>query len=524
LNEEAVLMAVKKFKEPYAFRLFTAVMFLALTICGIAFSVYLFTIASSINMVLLAVLFLILSIVSGFFNVYAALLYCRSYSYQGYVDKITEGLKPLKRFPTVAIAVPVFNEDAHIVKRNVLRFFELNYPKNKLKVYLVDDSTDKDTVKELSSFCKENGVVYLHRTDRAGFKACALNNMLKICNEEFVAIFDYDEYITNRNFLVDLLPYFSDKRLAYVQTEKTAFKGTFFSDSIRLFDAFFYKFIQPARALNNTAIFAGSCGIIRKSTLDELGGFPECVIEDTFFSFESDAHKFKGLYIPKIYAYGRPITTFSAVVKQQWRYNYGDTQFLSYFFKRRPDAIKHLSPISNVDYITHGFGLNYLSVILVMFTITSVFIVFSGLPLLHLSLTEVMNSASISMILELFGGVAFVLSVLTPVLLTKLYFGSFKKGFMVFVLNFALAVARTKAAFSALVNKDPGMNWYRTKIGNKHNLLFSLRNTVVELLMSFGLLAIGLFAMLTSNVPSGIWLLWYGVMYMAATILLYKYG
>jgi cellulose synthase (UDP-forming) len=89
--------------------------------------------------------------------------------------------------------------------------------------------------------------------------------------------------------------------------------------------------VQPSRALNNTAIFAGSCGLIRRSALDKIGGFPEYIIEDTFFSFESDMHNYTSIYIPKVYAYGKPITTFTELVKQQWRYNYGDTQFMMYY-------------------------------------------------------------------------------------------------------------------------------------------------------------------------------------------------
>ena len=49
----------------------------------------------------------------------------------------------------------------------------------------------------------------------------------------------------------------------------------------------------------------------------------------------SDMNDYKGLYVPKVYAYGRPMTTFSSIIKQQWRYNYGDTQFLMYFVGNR---------------------------------------------------------------------------------------------------------------------------------------------------------------------------------------------
>ena len=268
----------------------------------------------------------------------------------------------------------------------MLRLKSMDYPKSKMKFYLLDDSTNKDTVASLRDFSEKNGITFIHRENRSGFKAGAFNNMLKYSKEDLIAIFDADEYLTDRSFLKELVPYFADKRLAYVQTRKSSFNGTFFSDSVKLFDDFFYTFIQPARAFNNTAIFAGSCGIIKREALDKVGGFPEYVVEDTFFSFEADVNNYKSLYIPKIYAYGMPITTFTALARQQWRYNYGDTQFLGYFFGKlisKKVALK--SRISKVDYVTHGFGLNYLSVMLVLSTIVSLLIVFSNFSFAHMS-------------------------------------------------------------------------------------------------------------------------------------------
>ena len=92
------------------------------------------------------------------------------------------------------------------------------------------------------------------------------------------------------------------------------------------------------------------------------------------------------------------------------------------------------------------------------------------------------------------------------------------------MLNFALAVARTKAALSALLRQDPSIHWHRVKYRQTHDILFSIRNTLTELSLSLGLLALGAFAMITNSFSGGFWLLWYGVMYMAATVLMYKYG
>jgi cellulose synthase/poly-beta-1,6-N-acetylglucosamine synthase-like glycosyltransferase len=348
--------------------------------------------------------------------------------------------------------------------------------------------------------------------------------MLNHSSEEFVAVFDYDEYLTDTNFLMDIIPYFQDRKVGYVQTEKSSFRGNLLSDSVNLFDAFFFKFIQPARAFNNTAIFSGSCGVIRRKVLDEIGGFPEYIIEDTFFSFMSDMRNYKGIYIPKIYAYGKPVTTFSSLIKQQWRYNYGDTQFLMFFVGNK-GIKKKLSAQVTAEYISHGFGLNYLSVMLILFTITSVMIVFSNLPFFHVGILKFISSSNNNLLgLELFGMAAFVISFFTPAILTKVYFNSFRKGFMIFILNFSLAVVRTKAALAALLKINPVTQWSRVRKGGKWDLRYALYKTRYEIGLAVVLFAFSVLAAFSNNPEGSLWLVFYGMLYLAATLMVFRYG
>ena len=512
----------KFFGDGFTLRILTIVLFSALTVAGMAFSVYLFLVASSLYMYLLATAFFSMSAFSSFFNISASVLYYRSYFYLKHLRGIETGLRPMRRKPHVAIAVPVYNENVEVVEATLESMSKLNYPKDKLKMYLLDDSTVPETRAALESYSALHNVTYLHRDDRKGFKAGALNNMLKYSKEEFVAIFDYDEKITNPEFLNELLPYFNDPRMSYVQTEKTRSKGSLFSETVNVFDAFFFKFIEPARALNNTAIFAGSCGLIRTSILNKLHGFPEYVIEDTFFSFESDRNNYKSIYVPKVYAVGGPIKTFTELAKQQWRYNYGDTQFIGYFLKRRNKA--RSSPISSMDYITHGLGLNYISVVLIFFTIISIFIVFSSVPIAHLTLHQILSTPMVSLDLEFVGRVALLLSILAPIALTKLYFGSIKKGMMLFALNYALAFVRAKAALAALLHSNPLLKWNRDNSTMGSRFAMSLRNTKLELLFASVVLSSSTVAAVMQNLTGSLWLFGYGVMYLLTTAFLYKYG
>ncbi len=341
-------------------RLFIVFLFVALSSLSLIFSGYLLLSARDPFVYLVAILFTSLALVSTVFNVTSSYAYYRSYFYDEYLEKIKKSLKPMKHLPTVAVVLPCYNEDPEMVKKNLVRMRDLNYDKGRVRFYLLDDSASPETNMKLKAACESNGAVYMHRDSRDGFKAGALNNLLKASSEEFVAIFDSTEYLTDTNFLMDTLPYFQDKQVAFVQTEKRYAKGTFFSDTVDLFDALFFKLIQPSKVLNGTAIFAGSCGIIRRSALDAMGGFPEYVTEDTFFSYESNILNFKGLYLPKIYALGKPIYTFTELTKQQLRYNLGDTQFLLYFFNNKTAKNRDFSTLSKIDYASHGMGLNYL--------------------------------------------------------------------------------------------------------------------------------------------------------------------
>src|SRR5271167_3555335 len=109
-------------------RLFVVSLFVMLTISGLLFSLYLIYYgAHDVYTYVLAGMFIILSLVSGFFNIFIAYSYYRSSFYNEYLEGIKRYLKPITEYPTVAIVMPVFNEDPEIVKRNMLRLREMKY-------------------------------------------------------------------------------------------------------------------------------------------------------------------------------------------------------------------------------------------------------------------------------------------------------------------------------------------------------------------------------------------------------------
>ncbi|MGC8538280.1 MAG: glycosyltransferase [Candidatus Micrarchaeia archaeon] len=505
----------------YALRVTIFVFVVAVSALSVGISVYFISMSYNLYMLVVSLLFLILSLIASIFNIIAAFWYYNSYFYKSKYTYAASRNKRLDYYPTVAIAVPTYNEPASEVISTMEKAKRIKYPRNRINFYLLDDSTNEEIASKLSKYASESGVNYIHRDNRKGFKAGALNNLLRQSSEEFIAIFDADEYLTNRNFLIELLPIFKDRDIAYVQTEKRYAKNNLFSNAVDMMFAFFFKFAQTSRAMRDTANFAGSCAIVRKDALLKIGGFPEHVLEDTFLSFEMKNNNFKGVYIHKNYALGRPMNKFIAFARQQWRYNYGGTEFLYHYLKTKKEY--KANTMSKLDYISHGFGLNYISIILILFTILSVLITFGGFPFAHASVSQLLSANYINEFFEL-GLLTTLVIFIAPLLLSKIYFNSFKSGIMVYILNFSVAFIRAKAAVQATLGLKPKNLWAKGNLGTRRGaFLFALKNSVAEVSFSTVLFAFSVFAIANSNFSGGIWLLWYSLLYGSTFVFFYKY-
>ena len=122
--------------------------------------------------------------------------------------------------PLVTIQLPVYNE-LYVMKRLLENIALIDYPKNKLEIQVLDDSTDESllaTAKQIEAL-QQSGLDIKHicRTKRTGFKAGALKEGLKTAKGEFIAIFDAD-FLPKPNWLKQTIPYFKDEAIGVVQT------------------------------------------------------------------------------------------------------------------------------------------------------------------------------------------------------------------------------------------------------------------------------------------------------------------
>ncbi|MEQ9300847.1 MAG: glycosyltransferase, partial [Cyclobacteriaceae bacterium] len=126
----------------------------------------------------------------------------------------------LVSYPKVTVQLPVFNE-LYVIERLIDKVSQLDYPKDKLEIQLLDDSTDEttqliaDKIRDYQSLGFD--IIHVRRPERSGFKAGALQYGIEHTDSEFLAIFDAD-FLPEKDFLKKTLPYFQNAEVGMVQT------------------------------------------------------------------------------------------------------------------------------------------------------------------------------------------------------------------------------------------------------------------------------------------------------------------
>ncbi len=240
-----------------------------------------------------------------------------------------EQIKPLTVYPTVTVQLPVYNEK-YVVERLLDAVSKFNYPKDKLEIQILDDSTDETTSiisKKIESLKPlQLKIELLHRTKRIGFKAGALADALLTSTGEFVAIFDAD-FLPEPDFLEKTIPHFSDSNIGVVQTRWGHINRDYsILTKLQAFglDAHF-SIEQTARNASESFInFNGTCGVWRKSCIKDAGGWSaDTLTEDLDLSYRAQLKGWKFKYLEEIETPGELPMIMPAIKSQQFRWNKG---------------------------------------------------------------------------------------------------------------------------------------------------------------------------------------------------------
>ena len=233
------------------------------------------------------------------------------------------------RWPTVDVFIPTYNESLSVIQPTVYAARSMDWPADKLRVYILDDGRRP----HIREFAEAAGVGYLTRTDNRHAKAGNINAALPRTDGDYIAIFDCD-HIPTRSFLqMTMGEFLADGKCALVQTPHHFFSPDPFE---RNFDTFrrvpnegslFYGLIQDGNDFWNATFFCGSCAVIKRGPLLEIGGIAvETVTEDAHTALKLHRLGYNSAYLRTVQAAGLATESLSGHIGQRIRWARGMAQ------------------------------------------------------------------------------------------------------------------------------------------------------------------------------------------------------
>ena len=234
--------------------------------------------------------------------------------------------------PCVTIQLPVFNE-MYVMERLLDNIALIEYPKDKLEIQVLDDSTD-ETVATTKAHIKRLAasgldIKHITRADRSGFKAGALKEGLEIAKGEFIAIFDAD-FLPQPNWLKRTIPYFKNKKIGVVQTRWGHINRDYsLLTKIQAFalDAHFTLEQVGRNSKGHFINFNGTAGIWRKECIIDAGNWEgDTLTEDLDLSYRAQLKNWEFKYLEDVETPAELPVVISAARSQQFRWNKGGAE------------------------------------------------------------------------------------------------------------------------------------------------------------------------------------------------------
>lgn len=237
-----------------------------------------------------------------------------------------------EEIPFVTIQLPIYNEK-YVVERLLLTITELEYPKDKLEIQVLDDSTDESVIetKKIISDLSQSGLDIKHitRSNRVGFKAGALKEGLAVAKGEFIAIFDAD-FVPQKDWLLQTIPYFKDNGIGVVQTRWGHMNRNYsILTKIQAFalDAHFTLEQVGRNSQSHFINFNGTAGVWRKECILDAGNWEsDTLTEDLDLSYRAQLKNWKFKYLENVETPAELPVIISAARSQQFRWNKGGAE------------------------------------------------------------------------------------------------------------------------------------------------------------------------------------------------------
>ena len=273
--------------------------------------------------------------------------------------------------PVVDVFIPTYNEDEDILATTLAAALSMDYPREKLNVWLLDDGgteqkcNDPDAKKaeaaklrraSLQALCRQMGALYLTRKKNEHAKAGNMNNGLAYARGDIVLVFDAD-HAPFRSFLRETVGHFArDPKLFLVQTPHVFLNPDPIERNLGTFvrmpseNEMFYSITQRGLDKWNGSFFCGSAALLRRSALETAGGFSGVTItEDCETAFELHANGWTSIFVDKPLIAGLQPETFTSFIGQRSRWCQGMFQIL---LLKNPALKRGLHFIQRIAYLS----------------------------------------------------------------------------------------------------------------------------------------------------------------------------
>ncbi len=406
--------------------------------------------------------------------------------------------KPLERgddehLPTVDVFIPTYNEEEYILATTIAAARSMDYPAEKLTVWLLDDGGSDQKVNDsnpekaaaamarrvsLRKLAADLGARYLTRARNEHAKAGNMNNGLQYAKGEIVVVFDAD-HAPFRSFLRETIGHFAlDPKLFLVQTPHVFLNPDPIERNLRTFQTMpsenemFYSVTQRGLDKWNGSFFCGSAALLRREALDVAGGFSGITItEDCETAFELHGKGWNSVYVDKPLIAGLQPETFESFIGQRSRWCQGMFQIL---MLKNPLFKKGLKPIQKLAYLS-SMTFWFFPLPRMVFTFAPLLHVFFDVKIFVSSMDEALAYTATYMIVNL--------------MLQNYLYGRVRWPFISELYEYVQGVYLAKAIFSVIAKpRKPTFNVTAKGISLDENHLSGLAWPFFAI---FGLLAIG---------------------------------
>ncbi|MBB5351044.1 cellulose synthase/poly-beta-1,6-N-acetylglucosamine synthase-like glycosyltransferase [Haloferula luteola] len=254
------------------------------------------------------------------------------YLYLRHARRRPEPLRQFEELPLVTVQLPVFNE-LHVVDRLLDSVAALDYPQDKLQIQVLDDSTDETTEICQAGVARLQAMGFdaqlIHRVDRTGYKAGALENGTQEAKGEYLFILDAD-FVPNPDVLQRTIHYFSDDRIGMIQTRWGHLNRTF-NVLTRIQAMFLDGHLELEQTARNRSgrffTFNGTAGIWRKSCIADAGGWEhDTLTEDMDLSYRAQLNGWRFIFLNEVETPAELPVDMDGFKSQQHRWTKGSIQ------------------------------------------------------------------------------------------------------------------------------------------------------------------------------------------------------